>query len=194
MSWLLSILALLPFYLLGALPSGKLVARWHGVEIEQHGSGNVGATNVARVLGKRLGALTLLLDILKGAFAVWLARKLGGAEFGAYAGLAAVCGHCFSIPRVFKGGKGVATSLGVLLALSPYAAGIALVAFALVFVVSRYVSLASVCAAACAALSLLVTEQPEQLQFSVACLALLIAFRHKDNLKRVSEGSEPKFS
>lgn len=107
MHYLLHAFALVPFYLLGAIPSGKIIALSKGVEIEKHGSGNVGATNLARVVGKKAGLYTLLADIGKGVLAVFVAHMLTeNQDFSALAGLSSVLGHCFSVPKVLRGGKG----------------------------------------------------------------------------------------
>lgn len=192
---LLSILAFLPFYALGAFPTGILIAKTYGIDIASTGSGNVGATNVARTIGRTAGILTLAGDILKGILAVVIAKLLfSHGEDASIAGLFAVCGHCFSIPGKFKGGKGVATALGVILALSPLVALICIVLFAGVFAVSRIVSISSVIATLSAPLCIFFLYPEKMWGFPVAAIALLIVYRHRENLTRLIEGREPTFS
>ncbi|NLF24541.1 MAG: glycerol-3-phosphate 1-O-acyltransferase PlsY [Deltaproteobacteria bacterium] len=190
----LNILALIPFYLCGTIPTGHLVAKHHGVPIEGEGSGNVGATNVARVLGKKAGLLTLTGDILKGFLAASLAGLISdNAAFIAAASVAVVAGHCFSIPGKLKGGKGVATALGALLHLSPVSALLGLAVFAVVFSAFRYVSLASVAAALTAPIYGILGQNIRTTNIAIILISLLVTFRHKDNLQRLSAGKEPKF-
>ncbi len=191
---MLTVLSLIPFYLIGAFPTGKLIAKLNDVDLATHGSGNVGATNVARVLGKKAGITTLVGDMLKGL----LSGLLGGllsqdASFGALAGTCAVFGHCISIPPLLKGGKGVATALGVFLYLSPLAAIVGIITFAITFVCSRVVSLGSVLAAVFAPLTILLSGQSEAAQLSACLISILVIFRHKDNLIRLSRGDEKQF-
>lgn len=186
------LLSLIPFYLLGSFPTGKLVARSQGVAIEQHGSGNVGATNVARVVGKKAGVITLLGDVSKGFLGVGLAGLLFDPPLISYAGIALVLGHCFSLPGM-KGGKGVATALGVLLGLKIWLGLFAALSFALTFKATRYVSVSSVTAALLIPALALLTELPDHLVFSLAAIALVIVLRHRPNIQRLIEGKEPKF-
>ena len=189
-----TLVALIPFYLLGSFPSGYLLARLHGVDITKHGSGNVGATNVARTIGKRAGVLTLLLDLIKGMLAVYLASMITDQVwFSAAAAVAVVSGHCFSIPPFLKGGKGVATGLGVLIALAPGAALTSIVIFVALFSTTKLVSLASIVATLSAPLYSLVTDQPEAKSLALIILSFVIVYRHRENIKRLIEGREPKF-
>lgn len=194
MTGIATIIALLPFYLLGSFPTGYLVARLHGIDITQQGSGNVGATNIARTVGTRAGLLTLALDLGKGVLGVYLASLITPAAwYPAAAAIAVVCGHCFSIPPVLKGGKGVATGLGILLALVPGAAVLSVVVFASIFAVTRLVSLASLVATLSAPLYSLVTNQPDSSSLALAVASLVIVYRHYDNIVRLIEGREPRF-
>ena len=187
-------------FLLGSIPTGYLVARAKGVDIRQHGSGNIGATNVFRTLGKPLGILVFFLDALKGFAAVWLAARFGGPSAWPpiLAAVAAIAGHNYTPWLGFKGGKGIATSAGVLIALMPWAVlAIAVVWFG-VFFATRYVSLASICASA--ALPVAVGAlwfygcggSGPLLGFSVLIAALAI-WRHRSNIGRLMAGTEHRF-
>lgn len=193
MSSLHAVLALLPFFALGMFPSGKLIAGYFGVDITIVGSGNVGATNVARIIGKRAGILTLASDLLKGFIATAFALWFGNLEFASWAALAAVLGHCFPIWPL-RGGRGVATILGSFLPFSPAVCGISVLTFLAVFSAKRIVSLASVIAILLAPLFFLLLRGPSPtfLPFSIACL--VVTYRHRENLERLSLGTEKKFS
>jgi len=189
-------------YFLGSLPFGLILTKlFGGSDIRKSGSGNIGATNVARVVGPAAGVLTLLLDAAKGACAVWLAGRFTDQSAAAsmLAGLAALVGHCFPIWLKFKGGKGVATALGIFLMLAPLAALGALAFFVLVVLVWRYVSLGSISAAA--AMPLLVYflwapghAPPLVVSFGTLFASALVIIKHDANLQRLIDGTEPKFS
>ncbi len=189
-------------YLLGSVPFGLLIGRSRGIDIREHGSGNIGATNVLRVLGKPLGITTFFLDALKGylpvAAGAWAAASSGLAApetLGALCGLAAILGHNFPIFLGFKGGKGVATSAGALLGIAPAAVGVGLAAWALVFFTSRYVSLASIIAAAVigGAGWWLYGGDGVLVPALLTLLALLIVWRHRGNIRRLLNGTENRF-
>ena len=192
-------------YLLGALPFGYLVARAKGVNIFEVGSKNPGATNVRRVLGNGPGNLVLVLDAAKGALATgWipLLRLLGGptCDCGAedilllkITGLvAAVLGHSFSCFTQFKGGKSVATGAGGFAVLFPLGMGIALTVFGLVLASSRYVSLASMLAAASLPFAAFAFKQPSPVISIAAMVAAIVIYRHRANLARIRAGTESK--
>ncbi len=196
-------LLFLASYLLGAIPFGWLVARTHGIDILKHGSGNIGATNVGRVLGKKYGALVLALDFAKGALPVvaasLLAPRVADVPREALmvtAGVAAFLGHLFPVYLKFRGGKGVATGAGVVVVLVPLPALAAIGTWVVVLVATRYVSVASICAAAalCVAHLSLMPEpwSPPQNIISVFCLvaAALVVVRHAGNLRRLAGGTE----
>lgn len=182
-------------YLLGSIPFGVLIARARGVDIFSVGSGNVGATNVKRALGTGPALVVLVLDVLKGvipAAAAW--QFLGSQEWAFGVGLAAVAGHCLSPFLGFRGGKGIATGLGVLLGSAPLVALSALGVFLISMLVCRWVSLSSMLAAVAAVgFGFLYGCSPILIGFFAAMTAFLI-FRHRSNIKRLIEGTEPKFS
>lgn len=188
-------------YLLGSIPFGLLVGKVRGVDIRQHGSGNIGATNVVRVLGKKWGILVFVLDALKGLMAVVVAMELAGGRGSASAGvvgiaaaLACVLGHNFPVWLKFKGGKGVATTAGVLVGLLPWSALIAFLSWVVVFYSTRYVSVASMVAAVVIPVSVWVLErQATPLFWFSVVVAVLGLVRHRSNFKRLLEGTEPRF-
>jgi glycerol-3-phosphate acyltransferase PlsY len=193
---------LLAAYFLGSIPFGLFLAKLlGGSDVRKAGSGNIGAANVARVVGPLAGILTLLLDTAKGAAAVWLAARFTheSAVWMMLAALAALVGHCFPVWLKFKGGKGVATALGVFLALCPLAALIALLLFALVVACWRYVSLGSISAAAAMPLLMYFLWAPHHappliIAFGSLAAALLVVYKHGANIQRLMRGEEPKFS
>jgi acyl phosphate:glycerol-3-phosphate acyltransferase len=193
-------------YVIGSVPFGYVAGRLAGVDIRKIGSGNVGATNVVRTLGKRLGYPVFILDFLKGVAAVELSTLVfnhSSIQFSRElcaiaAGACCVIGHLFPIWLGFKGGKGVATSAGVIFGLMPLVASIMGLVWIIVFQASRYVSLASVSAAIAmpmvtgAMVYLGKLRAPILFYFSLA-LALLIIVRHRSNFSRLATGSEPRF-
>jgi acyl phosphate:glycerol-3-phosphate acyltransferase len=189
-------------YLLGSIPFGLILAKiFAGTDVRKAGSGNIGATNVARVVGPTAGIFTLFFDTAKGYAAVWLA---GGATdhsttWMVIAALAVLAGHCFPVWLKGKGGKGVATALGVFLALCPAAALSALLLFILVVAYSRYVSLGSVAAAAAMPLLIYFLWAPKYapplvVDLGTLAIAALVIFKHDANLQRLIEGVEPRVS
>ena len=185
-------------YLTGALPFGKWVATAKGVDILKEGSGNIGATNVWRILGWELGLVVLILDTFKGFapsyFLPLLAdRALGDPTWGIGFGAYAVIGHSASPFLGFKGGKSVATALGVMLAITPEVAGISLGIFLAVLLLTRYVSLGSMLGAIAAPIFAAVFKYPTVVVVVYSLLAALIVFRHRANLKRLLSGDESKF-
>jgi acyl phosphate:glycerol-3-phosphate acyltransferase len=189
-------------YLLGSIPFGLLVGKlFGGADVRTAGSGNIGATNVARVAGPLAGIFTLLLDTAKGALAVVLAARLSdqSSTWMIIAGLCALVGHCFPIWLGFHGGKGVATAAGVFLMLCPPALLGSVILFVLVVLYWRYVSLGSMSAAA--AMPLLIYffwaphhAPPYAVTFGSLAAALLIVYKHDTNIQRLVQGDEPKFS
>jgi glycerol-3-phosphate acyltransferase PlsY len=189
-----NVIGLLVIYGIGVFPTGQLVARAHGVEITSSGSKNPGATNVARVVGKKAGLFTLLGDALKGMAGVGIGRLMwSDPDWIAAAGLAVVLGHSVSIPGYLRGGKGVAPSLGAITALYPPTGLVALGTFGLVFFLTRYVSVASMAAAAVVPLFGIFVGLRESVCLALAGMALTIFVRHRDNLSRLIRGEEKRF-
>jgi len=181
-------------YVLGSVPFGLLVAKLLSKQdVRRVGSGNVGATNVVRAAGKSAGAITLLLDAGKGYLAVALAQTVSAspqATLPLVAGLAALLGHCFSLFLRLKGGKGVATGLGIFLRICPACALIALAVFAICAAITRFVSAGSIAAAASAPVSLAILSRSyQQTAFAIA-VATLIIIRHRANISRLIHGTE----
>lgn len=208
---------LLLAYLVGSIPTSIIVTKVvKGVDIREFGSGNAGGTNVSRVLGKRYGILVILLDALKGAIAVILVARLYLGNFPfpnstpfddftlvqILAGLAAVAGHIWTVFAGFKGGKGIATGLGVLITIVTLDMLLAIGVFIIVASLSKYISLGSISAALSIPLIMVIRENVFNVDIPgyhtllpfVILLALLVTFTHKTNIKRILEGSESKFS
>jgi len=191
----LTVLLLVAAFLLGSVPFGAIFARRRGVDIQAEGSGNIGATNVARTLGKRLGALVLLLDAAKGAAPMGLGVWLVGAGAvdpwaAAGAGLAAVMGHCYTPWLRFRGGKGVATALGVFVVLDPVATAISVGVFALAYAVFRKASVGSLLGALLMPVSLWWRGRPAWALGLAVATVVLILWRHRDNIARLRQGRE----
>ncbi|KUG27066.1 acyl-phosphate:glycerol-3-phosphate o-acyltransferase plsy [hydrocarbon metagenome] len=204
-------------YLVGAIPTSIIITRWvKGIDIRQHGSGNAGGTNVFRVLGWKYGVLTIILDALKGAVAVIIIARLYLGSFPfpnatpfddftlvqIIAGLVAVVGHIWTVFAGFKGGKGIATSLGFLIAIITVDMFIALGVFFLVVTISRYVSLGSILAAVSVPLILIVRENVFNVEISgyhtilpfAILIALLVIYTHRANVGRLLNGSESRIN
>jgi len=195
-------------YLLGSIPFGYLAGRLGGIDIRKAGSGNVGATNVVRVLGKRYGYPVFALDVLKGFGAVKISMLMAAGHppewnspeiYGILAAMSSVLGHLYPPWLKFEGGKGVATSAGALLALTPVATLIGVAIWIIVFWLTRYVSLASISAAVVLPIVILVFSSQDQnngkpLVYSSACVAAVVIWRHRSNLSRLIRGTEPRFT
>jgi glycerol-3-phosphate acyltransferase PlsY len=190
----IDILIIIFAYLLGSIPTGLLLSRaLVGKDPRQQGSRNIGATNVMRTAGKALGAITLIGDVLKGIIPVLIALWLVKEEFWvAGTGLAALLGHCFPVYLRFKGGKGVATALGVFLPLAPLAVIFDIFFFTGVVATSRMVSVGSMLAAAAMPILIWLLGYPLSSVILGICVALLIIYRHKENIKRLLAGGENK--
>ncbi len=190
------IIATLVAYLLGSIPFGYLLMRvFRNEDVRAAGSGNIGATNVARTGGKGLGIATLLLDLSKAAAAVLIARHFFPYDVAAAAAIAAICGHIFPVWLGFRGGKGVASALGVFLALCPAAALSVLGVFLLVFALTRYVSLASIVASLTFPFFAL-HFVPNRSPIVIICFLFvpaLIIVKHHQNIRRLFIGTESRF-
>jgi glycerol-3-phosphate acyltransferase PlsY len=188
----LSVLGLLAAYLIGAIPVGYLVARAAGgSDIRRSGSGTIGATNVLRTLGTGPAVLTLVGDVVKGYLAVRAAGAIGGETWSAAGGVvAAIAGNCWPVFLGFRGGKGVATGLGAFLALIPWAVGPVALIWLGVTALSRYVSLASMIACLCLPLSALLLGYPWHAVVAAVIAALIIVWRHRENIARLVGGTE----
>ncbi len=182
-------------YLLGSIPTGLLLARLvGGVDIRTAGSGNIGATNVYRTMGRTVGIMTLVGDCLKGLLPVLVAKQLGYAEVWILAiGLAAFIGHVFTIFLRFKGGKGVATALGVFLGVAPLAVSIVLLVFIIIVWATRYISLGSILAAAAMPLAVWLMKASAVQISMTAIIALIVIAKHHENIRRLLSGTESKF-
>lgn len=219
-------------YLLGSIPAGYLVGRAHGIDIREHGSGNIGATNVLRVLGKKPGIFVFVCDALKGGLAVFIGRSLIFRDFfakpiaalgreqtmsmfgryplaeewiwhmisigGVVAALACILGHNFPVWLKFRGGKGIATTAGVLLGLMPLAVAVAGAIWAAVFFTLRYVSVASLSAAAALPIAVGFLWRAGRADGSIFVFSLVAAalafWRHRSNIQRLISGTEPRFT
>jgi len=181
-------------YLAGSIPTGVLLGRLAGVDVRSAGSGNIGATNGARTAGRSLGILTLFGDALKGLLPVLVVHALGfDAAVVAMTAVAALCGHVFSIFLGFRGGKGVATGVGVMLGLAPAIVPIPLAVFGIAMALSKIVSLSSILATVSAAIAVVLFGYPFSTELAAATIAGLIIFRHRENISRLLAGSEPRF-
>ena len=196
-------------YLLGSIPTGYLVAKSRGIDIRTVGSGNIGATNVFRTLGKPAGIFVLAIDAMKGFFAcqfvgvfayIWLVQGAGFAAESAdaevhriVAGIFAILGHNYTCWLKFKGGKGIATSAGVVLALLPMALGIAFVVWLLLFAITRYVSVASMGAAFVLPFAAWWTGYSLRMIGVAAAIGALAIYKHRTNIQRLRAGTENRF-
>jgi len=190
-----SVVAVLAAYLVGAVPIGWLVARAFGVsDIRRQGSGNIGATNVLRTVGRLPAIVTLLGDVLKGYLAVWLGTVLGGEQpaAAAMAAVAAVAGNCWSVFLGFRGGKGGATGLGAALRLVPLATLAAIPVFVIIVASFRYVSLGTLLAALCVPLGALMLGYPRTAVLAALVIAAIIVGRHHENIARLRAGTESR--
>ena len=182
-------------YLLGSIPFGLLIAkRLRGIDIRLEGSGNIGATNVYRVVGPAAGLAVFTLDLLKGAVPCWVMLMVNPDKTWAMvAGLAAIIGHSLSVFLKFKGGKSVATSFGILIGIAPEVGGIAIGIFVVVVALTRKVSLGSIIGAASVPVFLVLFHYPTPVIGLISLAVLLIIFRHLGNIKRLLNGTEPSF-
>ena len=182
-------------YLLGSIPAGFLVGSSAGVDVRSAGSGNIGATNVARTLGWKKGLVTLFADVAKGFLPVMAAHLLDlGEAAAAAAGLAAFAGHLYPVFLRFKGGKGVATAAGVYLAAMPLGILVVLGVFILSMLAGRRVSLASMLAAVLAPAVAWALSYPAEVAWMSLVIGFLVVVRHRENIRRLMAGEEPRFN
>jgi acyl phosphate:glycerol-3-phosphate acyltransferase len=189
-------LLLLAAYLIGAFPTSLLIGRLRGIDLRKHGSGNLGATNAFRVLGWKAAAPVFIVDILKGWFPTFFFPRWDGVaatELALAYGAAAIVGHVFSVYVRFKGGKGVATSTGVLLALAPVAVATGLLLWAGLVYLTGYVSLASIVSALVVPIVIAVVQGPGPILWLGIGLALFVVFAHRANIRRLLRGEEHRF-
>ena len=202
---MITVLLILIAYVLGSIPNALWVGKtFKNIDVREHGSKNTGSTNAARVLGPKLGIFTLILDILKGALPTYLGIVLGADLLTRMTGIdkldiivigmAAILGHTFSLFLKFKGGKAVATTLGVFLVLVPYAILILLVVFFVIFGLTKYVSLASIVSAVALPITVYLTTRHIPLTVLGIIIGLLVIIRHKENIKRLINGTESKLT
>ncbi len=200
MTWL-RVGVLVGGYVVGGIPFGLIIARAvKGIDIREHGSRNIGATNVMRVAGRGAGICVFFLDVLKGFLPAFLGLRYGGANLGMLAGLGALAGHIFPPWLKFRGGRGVATGLGIFLGLVPIAVGISFGIWVVVVLLSRYVSLASILAALAFPLILFgekllgAGEYSLEVMVLASVVVLAVILRHIPNMRRLVRGEEAKFS
>ncbi len=191
----------LPAYLVGSIPAGYLLGKMRGIDIRQHGSGNIGATNVYRVMGRGWGISAFVFDFLKGFLPLFLVRHYAITDDGSWpvslllvaCGIASILGHNYTPWLGFKGGKGIATSAGVLGALMPAVLAVALSLWIIAVLLTRYVSIASLLASAVLPLASALFYRGQWIYFCLSCLAGgLAAWRHRSNIRRLIDGTESR--
>ena len=192
-------LLVLAAYLLGSIPNGLLIARLKGIDLQKVGSGNIGATNVFRCVGKGWGIAAFVLDAVKGFVPAYVFPRLmeaAPAWLGLACGIAAVAGHNWPVWLKFKGGKGVSTSAGMLLGIAPAAVGIGFLVFAITVALTRFVSLGSILAAIAVptAYILLNGTGNKLLAGALIVMGLLVIFKHRANIRRLLKGEEPRIT
>jgi glycerol-3-phosphate acyltransferase PlsY len=194
---MMPLIALVAAYLVGGIPFGYLLVRWKtGEDVRAKGSGNIGATNVLRTTGRAAAVATLLLDIAKGVFAVWLAGKLsaGSPLWMSLAALAVMAGHAFPVFLKFQGGKAVASFIGAFLYLTPVPMIAALVVFVIVATATRQISMGSIVAAGSLPLAAWLIEHPPWIVILAALVAaVFVIYRHRANIDRIRSGTENVF-
>jgi glycerol-3-phosphate acyltransferase PlsY len=195
---MLGLVAIVIAYLLGGIPFGFLLVKFtKGADVRESGSGNIGATNVLRTTGRTAGVATLLLDIAKGYFAVWLAAELTGdaPEWTSLAALAVMAGHAYPVFLKFQGGKAVATFIGAFAYLTPLPLAAVLLLFIAVVAVTRYISVASILAAATFPFGVwMILHPPVQVTAAAFIAGAFIVYRHRSNWARLRAGVENRFS
>lgn len=190
------ILVIIICYLLGSVPFGYIVGKlFKKIDIREYGSGNIGTTNAFRILGPVLASLVLIGDIGKGVFSIYLVRFLNidSLFILIIAGLAVICGHDWSLFLRFKGGKGVATTFGVIFSFNLVISILAVIVWVIIIIFTKYASLASISSLTAVVIFMILLKQPyEYVIFSIIILILTV-FKHKENIKRLRLGKEKKF-
>lgn len=182
-------------YFIGNFATSYLISKMMGkIDIRKHGSGNAGATNVLRVLGLKAALITFLGDAIKGATVVLLAKNFGDMRLALVCGIGVIIGHNFPVLLKFKGGKGVATSMGVFFMIDPLIVAIVISLGIIVVVTTKYVSLASIIGMVLLPVMLLLFKRPSQIVIFGLAVSLLAIFQHRENLKRLIKGTESKLS
>lgn len=191
---ILTSVLILAAYFLGAIPFGLLIARFQkGVDIREHGSGNIGTSNVLRTLGKRAALLTLAGDLIKGYLPILIGQHWGISDYGlTMAGIAAIAGHNWPVYVGFRGGKGVATGFGAALGIMPFPAGLSLIVYIAVAAIARYTSLAALTSSASLLLWAHLGKASRAQILFAAIATLLIYVRHRENIQRLLSGAERK--
>jgi len=193
--------SLLAAYLIGSFPTSYIFARlFKGIDIRQHGSGNVGATNVVRTVGKVPGFIVLMIDIAKGVIAVTIVARyfypfIAGMDFAAYRammGIAVICGHVWTVFLKFKGGKGIATTLGVIFVISPLALAASCVVWLACFIITSYVSLSSILLVVSCPIFAAILGEPIPVVLFTIIVCFITTYRHKPNIIRLLDGTESK--
>lgn len=188
-------LIILGCYLLGSIPFGYIAGKlFKKIDIRELGSGNIGATNVFRILGPSLASLVLIGDIGKGIFSIYLVQyfNIDNLLILTIAGLAVICGHDWSLFLGFKGGKGIATTFGVIFAFNPITSILAIVVWVVVMIITRYASLSSILAVISIMIFTILFKQPYEYIIFSAIIIVLSIFKHKENIKRLRSGNERK--
>lgn len=186
------IIALIVAYFLGNISPSIMIGKKYGIDIKSQGSGNAGTTNALRVLGKKAGIITLVVDVLKGVTAVLLGRYVGGETIGMACGLLAFCGHVWPALYKFRGGKGVATGFGVIVGINPIMGLLVALVMAVIAAITRRISVASIL---CSLLFPFVANlyNPDYLWWSLI-MAVIVLYKHKENINRLMKGEEPKIN
>ena len=188
------VLAVIFSYLLGSVPSGYIIVKKAtGNDIRNMGSGNIGATNTVRVAGKKGGIIVLLFDLLKGVIPTLIGYYIGGMNFAFVCGICALLGHIFPVWLKFKGGKGAATAIGVMFVVSPLSALITILAWLLTLLITRIVSLSTIVATVVLDIAVLILHYDIYYSLPVLFASVLVIYRHKDNIKRLLNGTEYRF-
>ena len=189
----MTVILLLGAYLLGSIPIGFIIGNLKNIDIRQHGSGNIGTTNAFRILGPTAGCIVLIGDVSKGIVPVILSQYLtGNPNMGLLSGLCAIAGHNYSLFLRFKGGKGVATGAGVIFALSPIVFWGTVMIWGIVVLVSRYVSLGSIIAAAFLPVMMIYFKESASFIIFTFIISIFVIYRHRGNIQRLLQGNERK--